>query len=62
MMLPLCPRSFEEEDKTLTVTVITTMPLDDELRAKVTEKLEKNFNTQVYLIERNPKDFGRHCS
>ena len=43
---------LEEEDKTLTVTVTTTMPLDDELRAKVTEKLEKNFNTQVYLIER----------
>ena len=50
---------LEEEDKTLTVTVTTTMPLDDELRAKVTEKLEKNFNTQVYLIERvNPKILG----
>ncbi len=40
---------LEEEDKTLTVTVTTTMPLDDELRG-VTEKLERTSILRCILL------------
>ncbi|MDU5528869.1 MAG: ATP synthase F1 subunit delta [Atopobium sp.] len=50
---------LEKEDNTLTVTVTTTIALDDELRQKIIKKLEDSFNTQIYLIERvNPKILG----
>lgn len=50
---------LEKEDNTLTVTVTTTIALDDELRQKIIKKLEESFNTQIYLIERvNPKILG----
>lgn len=50
---------LEKEDNTLTVTVTTTITLDDELRQKIIKKLEDSFNTQIYLIERvNPKILG----
>lgn len=50
---------LETEDKTLTVTVITAVPLNEELRTKITQKLMGNFKTDVYLIERvNPKIIG----
>ena len=50
---------LETEDKTLTVTVTTAVPLNEELRTKITQKLMGNFKTDVYLIERvNPKIIG----
>lgn len=50
---------LEKEDNTLTVTVTTTIALDDELRQKIIKKLKDSFNTQIYLIERvNPKILG----
>ncbi len=53
-------RSFLKKKTRRTVTVATTMPLDDELRAR-SPKLGRT-STPRCLIERvNPKIFGRHC-
>ncbi|WP_321970671.1 F0F1 ATP synthase subunit delta [Paratractidigestivibacter sp.] len=43
---------LDNEDKTVSVTVTTAVPMDDELRAKVKAKAEKDLNAPVYLVER----------
>lgn len=43
---------LDNEDKTISVTVTTAVPMDDELRTKVREKAEKDLNAPVYLVER----------
>ncbi len=43
---------LDKEDKTVSVTVTTSVPMDDELREKVRTKAEKDLNAPVYLVER----------
>lgn len=43
---------LDSEDKTVSVTVTTAVPLDDHLREKVIAKAEKDLNAPVYLVER----------
>lgn len=43
---------LDAEDKTVSVTVTTAVPMDDELRAKVRAKAEKDLDAPVYLVER----------
>ena len=43
---------LDAEDKTVSVTVTTAVPLDDDLREKVIAKAEKDLNAPVYLVER----------
>ncbi len=43
---------LDNEDKTVSVTVTTAVPMDDDLRAKVKAKAEKELNAPVYLVER----------
>ena len=43
---------LDSEDKTVSVTVTTSVPLDDDLREKVIAKAEKDLNAPVYLVER----------
>lgn len=43
---------LDSEDKTVSVTVTTAVPLDDDLREKVIAKAEKDLNAPVYLVER----------
>ncbi len=43
---------LDNEDKTVSVTVTTAVPMDDDLRAKVKAKAEKDLNAPVYLVER----------
>lgn len=43
---------LDNEDRTVSVTVTTAVPLDDDLRAKVKAKAEKDLNAPVYLVER----------
>ncbi len=50
----------ERRQRHFIVTVTTTMPLDDELRAKGSP--EKELCSDCILSVLIPKDFGRHCS
>lgn len=43
---------LDAEDKTVSVTVTTAVPLDDDLREKVRAKAEADLNAPVYLVER----------
>ena len=43
---------LDAEDKTVSVTVTTAVPMDDDLREKVIAKAEKDLNAPVYLVER----------
>ena len=44
--------SLDAEDKTVSVTVTTAVPLDDDLREKVRAKAEADLKAPVYLVER----------
>ena len=41
----------EEDDDIVGLTVTTAVPLDDELRAQIKERFEKDFGKKVFLIE-----------
>ena len=43
---------LEANDRTVSVTVTTTVPLDDELRDKIVSKCEADLDAPVYLVER----------
>ena len=43
---------LDAEDKTVSVTVTTAVPLDDDLREKVRAKAEADLTAPVYLVER----------
>ena len=43
---------LESEDETVSVTVTTAVPMDDDLRAKVRAKAEKELDAPIYLVER----------
>lgn len=43
---------LDAEDKTVSVTVTTVVPLDDDLREKVRAKAEADLKAPVYLVER----------
>lgn len=43
---------LDAEDKTVSVTVTTAVPLDDDLREKVRVKAEADLKAPVYLVER----------
>lgn len=43
---------LDAEDKTVSVTVTTAVPLDDDLREKVRAKAEADLKAPVYLVER----------
>lgn len=43
---------LDTEDKTVSATVTTAVPMDDDLRQKVISKAEKDLNAPVYLVER----------
>ena len=43
---------LDAEDKTVSVTVTTAVPLDDDLRGKVRAKAEADLKAPVYLVER----------
>ena len=43
---------LDAEDKTVSVTVTTAVPLDDDLREKVRAKAETDLKAPVYLVER----------
>lgn len=43
---------LDAEDKTVSVTVATAVPLDDDLREKVRAKAEADLKAPVYLVER----------
>lgn len=43
---------LDSQDTTVSVTVTTAVPMDDELRAKVRAKAEKDLGLPVYLVER----------
>lgn len=43
---------LDAEDKTVSVTVTTAVPLDDDLREKVRAKAEADLKASVYLVER----------
>ena len=43
---------LESEDETVSVTVTTAVPMDDDLRAKVRAKAEKELSAPIYLVER----------
>jgi F-type H+-transporting ATPase subunit delta len=50
---------LDTEDKTVSVTITTAVPLDEELRQKVRTKAEKDLNAPVYLVERvDPEILG----
>lgn len=50
---------LDAEDKTVSVTVTTAVPLDDDLREKVRAKAEADLKAPVYLVERvNPSIIG----
>ena len=42
---------LDAEDKTVSVTVTTAVPLDDDLREKVRAKAEADLKAPVYLVE-----------
>ena len=43
---------LDAEDKTVSVTVTTAVPMDDDLRDKVRVKAEADLKAPVYLVER----------
>lgn len=43
---------LDAEDKTVSVTVTTAVPLDDDLREKVRAKAEADLKAPVYFVER----------
>lgn len=43
---------LDAEDKTVSVTVTTAVPLDDDLREKVRAKAEADLKAPMYLVER----------
>lgn len=43
---------LDAEDKTVSVTVTTAVPLDDDLREKARAKAEADLKAPVYLVER----------
>lgn len=43
---------LDAQDKTVSVTVTTSVPMDDALRAKVIERAEHLLDAPVYLVER----------
>ena len=50
---------LDAHDTTVSVTVTTAAPMDDDLRAKVRTKAEKDLGAPVYLVERvDPKIIG----
>jgi F-type H+-transporting ATPase subunit delta len=50
---------LDNGDLTISVDVTTAVPMGDELRAKVIEKCEKDFDRPVYLVEHvEPKILG----
>lgn len=50
---------LDSEDKTVSVTVTTAIPMDDDLRAKVKAKAENDFKAPVFLVERvDPQILG----
>ena len=49
----------EEDEDVVGVTVTTAVPLDDELRALITERLEQDLGREVFLIEQvDPEIIG----
>ena len=42
----------EEDEDVVGLTVTTAVPLDDELRASIKERFERDLGTEVFLIER----------
>ena len=42
----------DQDDKTVSVTVTTAVPMDDKLRGEVREKMEKDLKAPIYLVER----------
>ena len=50
---------LDNGDLTISVDVTTAVPMGDELRAKVIEKCEQDFDRPVYLVEHvEPKIIG----
>lgn len=50
---------LDSEDETVSVTVTTSVPMDDALRSKVRAKMEKDLDAPVYLVERvDPQILG----
>lgn len=43
---------LDTEDRTVSVTVTTAVPMDEALRAKVREKAEHDLDAPIYLVER----------
>lgn len=43
---------LDAEDRTVSVTVTTAVPMDEALRAKVREKAEHDLDAPIYLVER----------
>lgn len=43
---------LDTEDETVSVTVTTSVPMDDALRAKVRARAEEDLKAPVYLVER----------
>ena len=43
---------LDSQDTTVSVTVTTAVPMDDELREKVRAKASADLNAPVYLVER----------
>lgn len=42
----------DQDDKTVSVTVTTAVPMDDKLRGEVRTKMEKDHKAPIYLVER----------
>lgn len=42
----------DKDDKTVSVTVTTAVPMDDKLRTDVRAKMEKDLKAPIYLVER----------
>ena len=42
----------DQDDKTVSVTVMTAVPMDDKLRGEVRAKMEKDLKAPIYLVER----------
>ena len=42
----------DQDDKTVSVTVTTAVPMDDKLRGEVRAKMEKDHKAPIYLVER----------
>ena len=42
----------DQDDKTVSVTVTTAVPMDDKLRGEVRAKMEKDNKAPIYLVER----------